>query len=106
MFSCSHVLKEMNIELNKLYPLKFRPILKQKLWGGNHIKSIYRHNEPQLDGVGESWDVSAIEGDDCEVIDGWLEGNSLAELVKCIWVIWLVIRFMSSMATTSLCCLR
>ena len=82
MFSCSHVLKEMNIESNKLYPLKFQPILKQKLWGGNHIKTIYRHDEPQLDGVGESWDVSAIEGDDCEVIDGWLEGNTLADLLE------------------------
>ena len=82
MFSCSHVLKKMNIESNKLYPLKFRPVLKQKLWGGNHIKTIYHHDEPQLEGVGESWDVSAIEEDDCEVINGWLEGNTLADLVE------------------------
>ncbi|MBO5086977.1 MAG: class I mannose-6-phosphate isomerase [Paludibacteraceae bacterium] len=72
----------MNYELNKLYPLKFRPILKQKLWGGDKIQNIYRHNEPKLGQVGESWDVSAMEDDDCEVINGWLEGNTLADLVE------------------------
>ena len=72
----------MNYELNKLYPLKFRPILKQKLWGGDKIQNIYRHNEPKLSQVGESWDVSAMEDDDCEVINGWLEGNTLADLVE------------------------
>ena len=72
----------MNLESNKLYPLKFKPILKQKLWGGDKIQNIYRHNEPKLDKVGESWDVSAMDDDDCEVINGWLEGNSLADLVE------------------------
>ena len=72
----------MNIESNKLYPLKFKPILKQKLWGGDRIQNIYRHNEPKLAQVGESWDVSAMDDDDCEVINGWLEGNSLADLVE------------------------
>ena len=71
----------MNKEL-KLYPLKFKPILKQKLWGGDKIQRIYRHDEPRLSSVGESWDVSAMEGDDCEVVNGWLEGNSLADLVE------------------------
>jgi mannose-6-phosphate isomerase len=71
----------MNKEL-KLYPLKFKPILRQKLWGGDRIQNIYRHNEPKLDQVGESWDVSAMDDDDCEVINGWLEGNSLADLVE------------------------
>ena len=72
----------MNLESNKLYPLKFKPILKQKLWGGDKIQNIYRHKEPKLDKVGESWDVSAMDDDDCEVINGWLEGNSLADLVE------------------------
>jgi mannose-6-phosphate isomerase len=71
----------MNKEL-KLYPLKFKPILRQKLWGGDRIQNIYRHNEPKLAQVGESWDVSAMDDDDCEVINGWLEGNSLADLVE------------------------
>ena len=72
----------MNYELNKLYPFKLKPILKQKLWGGDKIQNIYRHNEPKLSSVGESWDVSAMEDDDCEVINGWLEGNTLADLVE------------------------
>lgn len=67
---------------SKLYPLKFAPILKHKIWGGDKIKNIYRHNSPEMKKVGESWDVSALGDDDSEVINGFLEGNSLTDLVE------------------------
>lgn len=47
-----------------LYPLQFRPRLKERLWGS------------------ESWEISAVEGDVSEVKEGFLKGNSLAELVE------------------------
>lgn len=67
---------------DKLYPLKFTPILKQKIWGGNKIQSLYRHNTPKISHVGESWDVSAMPDDDCMIENGFLEGNTLSEIVE------------------------
>lgn len=67
----------------KLYPLKFKPILKQKVWGGERIRSIYRHDEPRMDHVGESWDVVAIdEQNDSVALNGILADNTLSELTE------------------------
>ena len=44
-----------------MYPLKFEPILKQTLWGGDKIIP-FKHLNDTLANVGESWEVSAVEG--------------------------------------------
>lgn len=67
----------------KLYPLKFKPLLRQKVWGGERIKNIYRHDKPKMNHVGETWDIVAFnEDDDSEVINGFLAENTLSELVE------------------------
>lgn len=66
-----------------LYPLKFKPLLHEKVWGGERIKNIYRHDVPKMEHVGESWDVVALNEDsDSEVINGFLEENTLSELLE------------------------
>lgn len=68
---------------SKLYPLKFTPIIKRKVWGGEKIKSIYRHGVTDEANIGESWEIAAMsEEDDSEVINGFLQGNTLSELVE------------------------
>lgn len=64
-----------------LYPMKFTPILKDKLWGGNKIKQLYRHSQSDSNTIGESWDVSDIEGDESEVENGFLAENTLSDLL-------------------------
>ena len=46
----------------KLYPLKFTPILKERLWGGTKLQSVL-HKKIESDITGESWEISAVEGD-------------------------------------------
>lgn len=64
-----------------LYPLKFEPILKDKIWGGDKLKTIFNKNTTGSN-VGESWELSGIEGDESIVVNGFLEGNSLVELCE------------------------
>lgn len=67
----------------KLYPLKFKPILMQKVWGGERLKQYYRHDTPAMSNVGETWDVVAMDNErDSEVINGFLEENTLSELLE------------------------
>jgi len=40
-----------------MYPLKFEPILKQTLWGGDKILP-FKHLSDNLTGVGESWEMA------------------------------------------------
>ena len=62
------------------YPLKFEPILKEKIWGGEKIKNIL-HKETNVSSIGESWEISDHEDDISNVKNGILQGKSLSELI-------------------------
>ena len=64
-----------------LYPLKFDPILKEKIWGGNGLKTILNKEIPS-DKTGESWEISGVKGDISVISNGELAGKSLQELLS------------------------
>jgi mannose-6-phosphate isomerase len=66
----------------KLYPLKFEPILKQRLWGGTKLKSVLNKNIGEAVDIGESWELSDVTGSVSVVRNGFLKGNSLSELLE------------------------
>lgn len=64
-----------------LYPLKYIPILKDKIWGGSKLNSLF--NKPSNTGkLGESWELSGYNGDISVVHNGNLTGKSLNELIE------------------------
>ena len=63
-----------------LYPLKFKPILKDKIWGGPKLRDVLGKNAS--DKAGESWEISGVEGDISVAENGFLAGNSLQELTE------------------------
>ena len=65
-----------------LYPLKFKPILKQRLWGGTALAEKYRKTEDTETKFGESWEISDMEENISVVANGFLEGNDLQELIE------------------------
>ncbi|ARV10439.1 mannose-6-phosphate isomerase [Winogradskyella sp. PC-19] len=64
-----------------LHPLKFSPILKDKIWGGQKI-SKYLNKPSDSNQLGESWEISAVEGDTSVVFNGELKGKSLKQLLE------------------------
>jgi mannose-6-phosphate isomerase len=64
-----------------LYPLKFEPILKDKIWGGTRLKSIFGKASSSKN-LGESWELSGVENDESVVSNGILAGNTLSELTE------------------------
>lgn len=66
----------------KLYPLKFEPILKQRLWGGKKLNSVLKKQTGDAADIGESWELSGVTGDVSMVSNGFLKGNSLKELME------------------------
>jgi mannose-6-phosphate isomerase len=62
------------------YPLKFKPILKQKIWGGNKLVTVL-HKESSDKNIGESWEISDVTDNVSIVANGKLKGTSLKELV-------------------------
>lgn len=63
------------------YPLKFEPILKEVIWGGDRICQ-FKSLPDQRTGIGESWEISAIEGRVSVVSNGPLKGKTLNELIS------------------------
>lgn len=63
-----------------LYPLVFKPILKNVIWGGSDI-CPFKGITPAQEGVGESWELSHVEDNYSVVDNGPLEGKSLDELI-------------------------
>lgn len=64
-----------------LYPMIFKPILKKVIWGGSDI-CPFKGITPVQEGIGESWEVSHVEGDYSVVDNGELAGKNLDELIK------------------------
>ena len=63
-----------------LYPLKFEPILKEKVWGGDKLGQLF--GKERLNKTGESWELSGVRGDVSVVANGALKGKSLLNLMQ------------------------
>jgi mannose-6-phosphate isomerase len=59
---------------------KFEPLLKQTLWGGDKIIP-FKHLDTQMERVGESWEISGVNGSETIVANGQDKGKSLNQLV-------------------------
>ncbi len=65
-----------------LYPLKFEPIYKDKIWGGNKIRTYLNKDFGVLNNCGESWEISGVKGDLSVVSQGELKGMVLPDLIN------------------------
>ena len=68
--------------MSALYPLKFKTIYKDKIWGGQKIKTYLHKDFGDLPNCGETWEISGVKSDVSVVAGGALEGESLANLLE------------------------
>lgn len=68
--------------MTTLYPFKFKTIFKDKIWGGNKIKTHLKKDFGSLPNCGETWEISAVKGNVSVVANGNLAGNNLAQLIE------------------------
>jgi mannose-6-phosphate isomerase len=61
--------------------LRFAPIFKETLWGGQRIRS-YKGLMPDERTIGESWELSSISGNVSVVEGGVYDGKTLGELIR------------------------
>jgi mannose-6-phosphate isomerase len=70
------------LPMESLYPLKFTPVFKEKIWGGQKIRTRVGLDFSPLPNCGEAWVLSGVPGSETIVSNGFLEGNSLNELLE------------------------
>ena len=65
-----------------LYPLKFKPIFKDKIWGGRKIKEILGMDYGVLPNCGEVWLLSGLWEEQSEILNGDFAGDEINDLVE------------------------
>lgn len=64
-----------------LYPIRFKPIYKELVWGGEILREAYGKTEaPKM--TGESWEISCVKDNISVVSNGFLAGNTLEEIIE------------------------
>jgi len=67
----------------KKAPIKFIPILKEKIWGGTKlIDVLQKENTLQSNSIGESWEISTVNDTISVVVEGDYKGKTLIDLIK------------------------
>src|SRR6187402_1981282 len=66
---------------SELYPLQFEPILKERIWGGQKLKTLL--NKPITSEItGESWELSTVQGDISIISNGGFKGEPLTAIIE------------------------
>jgi mannose-6-phosphate isomerase len=65
-----------------LYPFVFKPIFKDRIWGGHELARLYAKKIPAGQPIGESWEISDRPGDASIIASGPLAGKDLRWLME------------------------
>ena len=66
----------------KLYPLKFEPIFKERIWGGQGLRKIFGKEIDANLNIGESWELADLPEDKSVICNGQLAGVNIAEAME------------------------
>lgn len=64
-----------------MYPIKFEPLYKYRIWGGDKLKTILNKKYSE-ENIGESWEISDVDGDETVVANGTFKGQTLKQLIQ------------------------
>ncbi|PHS01322.1 MAG: mannose-6-phosphate isomerase [Leeuwenhoekiella sp.] len=64
------------------YPLTFQPVLKEKIWGGQKLYSLFQKGNDAQAKMGESWEIADLPEGQSLVKSGDLQGKTLHELIE------------------------
>lgn len=70
----------MNRKERELYPLLFKPVLKDYIWGGRNLETRLGRNLPPEQDIAESWEIAAHENGDVQVENGAYAGLTLSQV--------------------------
>lgn len=65
-----------------VYPLKFKPLFKERIWGGQQIAGVFAKDLPSGKKIGESWELADLPDDKSVILNGPLAGKNIAEAIQ------------------------
>ena len=64
-----------------MYPLKFKPIFKHRIWGGQNLREMFGKDLPEGEKIGESWELADLPNDKTLIANGDLTGQTLMSAI-------------------------
>ena len=64
-----------------VYPLKFKPLFKERIWGGQQLRSFFGKDLPAETAIGESWELADLPEDRSEIVNGPLAGKTIDQVI-------------------------
>ena len=64
-----------------LYPFKFNPLFKERIWGGQRLREVFGKALPSGINIGESWELADLPEDKSEIINGPLAGQTIDQVI-------------------------
>ncbi|MBN1123862.1 MAG: class I mannose-6-phosphate isomerase [Sedimentisphaerales bacterium] len=65
----------------ELYPLRFEPIFKERIWGGRRLAEVYGKKLPHNVKIGESWELADLPEDKSRIVNGTLAGQTIDQVI-------------------------
>jgi mannose-6-phosphate isomerase len=66
----------------KPYPLKFEPIFKERIWGGQALMTMFGKELPAGAKIGESWELADLPDDKSKIVNGPLAGETINTAIE------------------------
>ena len=65
----------------KTYPIKFKPLFKERIWGGRKLQETFGKQLPEGVKIGESWELADLPEDKSEIVNGPLAGRTIDQVI-------------------------
>jgi mannose-6-phosphate isomerase len=66
----------------QLYPLKLKPIYKQRVWGGQKLREVFGKDIPPFEKIGESWELADLPDDKSVIVNGEFAGQTIKSVIE------------------------
>ena len=66
----------------QVYPLKFGPIYKERIWGGDKLREVFGREMPKGKRIGESWELADLPEDKSKIVNGELSGETIESVIR------------------------
>lgn len=68
--------------MNSLYPIRFKPQLKEMIWGGSTLRERFGKAAKPGALIGESWEINGMTRSSSVIANGFLRNNTLEEITE------------------------
>ena len=65
-----------------IYPLKFEPLFKERIWGGRKLAEVFGKPLPADVNIGESWEIADVYEDKSVIANGPLAGMTIDKAIE------------------------